>query len=273
MAKVKRMQPPRILGVVSDLDGTLLRSDGSISSSTMDLLLSIRSIGTPLVVATARTPRAVRKVRGYQALGRVVCANGAVVWDAARDEVVREVSFDSAALTAAVAELRAVLPEAALALLSAQKMFVDERYVALRRNGAAGAELFTDVTEVLSQHHIVMVAVRHPSFTADQLIGAASTAFGSLGSASFAGAPTIDIAPRATTKAAAVADEMTAAGCPAGATVAFGDMPNDLPLFAWAGWACAVANSHPSVLEAADEVVPSNDDDGVAHSVQRLLGL
>ncbi|MDQ6725791.1 MAG: HAD family hydrolase [Actinomycetota bacterium] len=50
-------------------------------------------------------------------------------------------------------------------------------------------------------------------------------------------------------------------------------MPNDLPLFGWAGWACAVANSHPDVLEAADEVVPSNDDDGVARTVQRLVGL
>ena len=174
MAKVKSVRPPRILGVVSDLDGTLLRSDGSISSSTMDLLLSIRAFGAPLVVATARTPRAVRKVAGHQALGRVVCANGAVVWDAARDEVVREVRFDSAALTAAITELRAVLPEAALALLSTQTMFAAAGYIALRRNGAAGAELFTDVTEVLSQHHIVMVAVRHPSFTADQLIGAAS---------------------------------------------------------------------------------------------------
>jgi hydroxymethylpyrimidine pyrophosphatase-like HAD family hydrolase len=49
-------------------------------------------------------------------------------------------------------------------------------------------------------------------------------------------------------------------------------MPNDLPLFAWAGWACAVANGHPEVL-AADEVVPSNDDDGVPRAVRRLLGL
>jgi hydroxymethylpyrimidine pyrophosphatase-like HAD family hydrolase len=62
-------------------------------------------------------------------------------------------------------------------------------------------------------------------------------------------------------------------GCPAEATVAFGDMPNDLPLLAWAGWACAVQNAHPEVLRAADEVIPSNDDDGVALTLQRLLHL
>jgi len=46
--------------------------------------------------------------------------------------------------------------------------------------------------------------------------------------------------------------------------IAFGDMPNDLPMLAWAGRAVAVANAHPEVLAAADEVTASNDDDGVA---------
>ena len=49
-------------------------------------------------------------------------------------------------------------------------------------------------------------------------------------------------------------------------------MPNDLPMFGWAGWACAVANGHPTVLAAADEIVSSNGDDGVARTVQRLVG-
>ena len=73
--------------------------------------------------------------------------------------------------------------------------------------------------------------------------------------------------------ATAVAVEMADAGCPGKETVVFGDMPNDLPLFAWSGWSCAVANGHPSVLAAADEIVPSNDEDGVALTVHRLLGL
>jgi hydroxymethylpyrimidine pyrophosphatase-like HAD family hydrolase len=93
-----------------------------------------------------------------------------------------------------------------------------------------------------------------------------------VGLASFAGVSVVDIVPHTTTKAVTVAEEMASKGCAAEATVAFGDMPNDLPLFGWAGWACAVANSHPDVLEAADEVVPSNNDDGVARTVQRLIG-
>jgi hydroxymethylpyrimidine pyrophosphatase-like HAD family hydrolase len=52
--------------------------------------------------------------------------------------------------------------------------------------------------------------------------------------------------------------------------VAFGDMPNDLPMLAWAGRGVAVANAHPAVLAAADEVTDSNDDDGVATYLDRL---
>jgi hydroxymethylpyrimidine pyrophosphatase-like HAD family hydrolase len=52
--------------------------------------------------------------------------------------------------------------------------------------------------------------------------------------------------------------------------IAFGDMPNDLPLLAWAGRAIAVANAHPEVLDAVDEVTASNDDDGVALVLETL---
>lgn len=231
----------------------------------------MRDLGTPCVVATARTPRALRKVRGHAHLGRVVCANGAIVFDAARDEIASEVWFEPTALATAVGQLRQSLPGAGVSLLSAQRMFLDHAYLALRGKGADGAEVFSAVEAVLSGHSISMVAVRHPTRTVDQFPAAVTDAFAGVGTASFAGTDTIDVAPGRTTKLSATATELAAAGCPPDATVAFGDMPNDLPLLAWSGWACAVANAHPSVLAAADEVVPSNDEDGVARTVSRLL--
>ncbi len=54
-------------------------------------------------------------------------------------------------------------------------------------------------------------------------------------------------------------------------SVAFGDMPNDLPMLAWAGRSFAVANAHHEVLAAADEVIASNDDDGVAQTLGPLV--
>ena len=60
-------------------------------------------------------------------------------------------------------------------------------------------------------------------------------------------------------------------GMGASEVVAFGDMPNDLPMLAWAGHAVAVANAHPDVRQIADEITASNDEDGVARVVERLL--
>lgn len=105
--------------------------------------------GVPLVVATARTPRALQKVSGYQRLGRVVCANGAIVWDAKRDELVEERYFDPSALAVAVHRLREVLPGAGVALLSARTMLLDGTYLGLRYKKADGAEVFADIELVL----------------------------------------------------------------------------------------------------------------------------
>jgi hydroxymethylpyrimidine pyrophosphatase-like HAD family hydrolase len=53
--------------------------------------------------------------------------------------------------------------------------------------------------------------------------------------------------------------------------IAFGDMPNDLPMLSWAGHGVAVANAHPDVRAAADEVTASNDESGVALVLERLF--
>jgi hydroxymethylpyrimidine pyrophosphatase-like HAD family hydrolase len=53
--------------------------------------------------------------------------------------------------------------------------------------------------------------------------------------------------------------------------IAFGDMPNDIPLLRLAGRGVAVANAHADVLRAADEITASNVDDGVAQVIERLL--
>jgi Cof subfamily protein (haloacid dehalogenase superfamily) len=54
-------------------------------------------------------------------------------------------------------------------------------------------------------------------------------------------------------------------------TIAFGDGENDIELLAWAGYAIAVANSHPQVLELADFVCPPVTEEGVAQVIEAYL--
>jgi Cof subfamily protein (haloacid dehalogenase superfamily) len=54
-------------------------------------------------------------------------------------------------------------------------------------------------------------------------------------------------------------------------TVACGDGENDRELLDWAGFGVAVANAHEDVLERADLVVPSVQDEGVADLLEAYL--
>jgi hydroxymethylpyrimidine pyrophosphatase-like HAD family hydrolase len=73
------------------------------------------------------------------------------------------------------------------------------------------------------------------------------------------------------TKASTLALLCADRGIAAEDVVALGDMPNDLPMLAWAGTSYAMANAHPTVRAAADHVAPANDDDGVAQVIESLL--
>ena len=55
-------------------------------------------------------------------------------------------------------------------------------------------------------------------------------------------------------------------------TIAFGDMPNDIPMFDWAARGVAMADAHPELKAVADEVTLTNEDDGVAVVLERVFG-
>jgi hypothetical protein len=80
-----------------------------------------------------------------------------------------------------------------------------------------------------------------------------------------------EIGPLGVTKGSVLVEWCRARGIPASAVWAFGDMPNDVPMLAWAGTSFAVANAHPDVHAAASHSCPSNDDDGVACVVESLI--
>ena len=81
----------------------------------------------------------------------------------------------------------------------------------------------------------------------------------------------MEISGAGVTKAYALRALREQLGVTPNAVVAFGDMPNDIPMLEWAGRSIAVANAHPDVIQVADEVTGSNDDDGVATALERLL--
>jgi hydroxymethylpyrimidine pyrophosphatase-like HAD family hydrolase len=82
----------------------------------------------------------------------------------------------------------------------------------------------------------------------------------------------IEVVPVGISKATGVAEVAGPLGFTAVDVVAFGDMPNDVPMLSWAGRGVAMGNAHPDALAAADEVTVTNADDGVARVLERWWG-
>jgi hydroxymethylpyrimidine pyrophosphatase-like HAD family hydrolase len=113
----------------------------------------------------------------------------------------------------------------------------------------------------------------HDEYDADQLLAVARRVIDpAVAAVTQAGLGYIEICPPGVDKATGLAVVAQAIGVDPDDVLVFGDMPNDLPMFDWAGFGrVAVANAHPEVLAAADERTLSNDADGVAVYLDAML--
>nr|MDT0659810.1 HAD family hydrolase [Micromonospora sp. DSM 115978] len=264
--------PPRL--VATDLDGTLLRRDRSISTRTTDVLTRISAGGTAVVLVTGRPLRWLPGV--YEQLRAplpAICANGAVVYDPVEDRVLRTDPLAPDLLAEVVRRLRAEVPGVSLAVevTDSRQMWHEVEYPVHWELGSATIRAVRDPTELISTPAVKLLA-RADGRDPDAFVRVVSGALGGLAEATHSSSSgLVEISAAGVTKAAGLAWFCERHGLAAEDVVAFGDMPNDVPMLTWAGRSVAVANAHPAVLAIADEVVASNDDDGVAGHLERLF--
>ena len=82
--------------------------------------------------------------------------------------------------------------------------------------------------------------------------------------------PLLELAPLGISKATGLARLAARHGVDAADVIVFGDAPNDVPMFEWAGTGYAVGNAHEAVKAVASHATESVDDDGVAVIIERL---
>ena len=258
---------PRL--VATDLDGTVVRADGTISARTVEAFARVRDSGAEFVFATGRPPRLMGPIAdAFGPFGTAICSNGALVYDMGTRSVVAEHAIDVRTLAETVRRLRAAIPGIGLAVEHATELHGDDIYeagawdadITVRRPGEAG----------LWNRPAPKLVGRHPHLTADELLALAAPELGDLVTVYHSnGERLVEAIAAGVSKAHALRHFAAARGITAEETMAFGDMPNDLPMLAWAGTSYAVANAHPSVLDAVGRVTLSNDEDGVARVIER----
>ena len=262
--------------IASDIDGTLLRSDGTISDRTRAAVAALEEAGHLFILVTGRPPRWLQPIREVlDHRGLAICANGGVVLDLHTNEVVEVQAMPDGVGMDVLTRLRAMDPSLVFGVEWADGFAHEQAYPkGIRRSELArGAAQDVASVEDLFDRPVVKLLAR--SAARRDLDGLATEAMAEIGDAAtvtWSSVSLLEVSAAGVTKAAALERFAAEHDHDADDVTAFGDMPNDLAMLRWAGHGVAVANAHDLVLAEADEVTASNDEDGVATVIERLLG-
>ena len=242
---------PRL--VATDLDGTLVHADGSVSDRTRAVLAALEDRGVPVVFVTARPLRwmddaladgrraragdrlqrrhrvrrgaraRVRELRGHRSRGRAGCSREAIY---------------------------AGVPGASIAIETVAGIRCDPTYDDSLHPGAVRAARRGSLEEIWTDP-AVKVLVRHAGHGPGAVPGGGDRR----GRALWRSRPgrstaLMEISAPGVTKGSALVALAAELGVEAADVIAFGDMPNDLPMLTWAGTSYAMANAHPDVRSA-----------------------
>jgi HAD superfamily hydrolase (TIGR01484 family) len=259
---------PQVRLVASDLDGTLLRPDGTVSGRTRAAIERVIAAGVTFVIVTGRPSRSVREIAARAGVrGLAICANGALVYDLDADEVVAATPLAAEVGRRLVTELHAALPGAVFASET------EDRFQAMTgwgRRGLSAGGVELDDPLALVAAPVIKLLVRHPERPFAELVGRVRAVAGEDAVVTWSGVGLAEVSAAGVTKAFALEWVCRRLGVTPDRVVALGDMPNDLPMLAWAGRSVAVANADAEVVAAADEVTAANTDDGVAIILERI---
>lgn len=259
--------------VACDIDGTLLRTDGTLSPRTAVVLAALP---VPAVLVTGRPVRWLRQL--YDQMVEplpAVCANGAVVYDPDTDEILRAEPLSVDLLLDVTKRLREAVPDIALAVeVEDGRSFWYEEAWPMTWDGEHRQVRLLANPEQLTAVPAVKLLARSAGCAPDEFFELVSRTLGAAAEITHSSSSALaEISAAGVTKAAGLAWLCEREGFAQKQVVAFGDMPNDVPMLAWAGHAVAMANAHPAVREVADEETLSNDEDGVAVYLSRAFSL
>ncbi|WP_432789881.1 HAD family hydrolase [Brevibacterium sp. K11IcPPYGO002] len=256
--------------VASDIDGTLLLNWKPISTATIDAIHRCQDAGIPFVLVTGRPMRWLAPIaEQIPDLGRVVCVNGAVVYDIASQSVVDAHTIDAQSLTEIIAAVRVDHPEARFAYETLNGGFIDREFVTGRPREA---RIIDDVSE-LAGEDVVKVLVRLATSDSQAMHDLIDPLVDGTCHASFSEPDNglVELAPFGITKAKTLEDLCDHLGVGRSQVMAFGDMPNDIEMLSWAGHGVAMGNALGSVKAIAAAVTDEVDDDGVARYLDAVL--
>ncbi|MFI2202027.1 HAD-IIB family hydrolase [Streptomyces sp. NPDC020192] len=270
--------PPRL--IATDLDGTLLRDDKSVSPRTVAALAAAEEAGIEVFFVTGRPARWMDVVSNHvHGHGLAICGNGAAVVDlhggpgAHRFVKVRELARTNA--LDAVRRLRAAAPGTVFAVEQTYGFHQEPDYPKLHMeipDNLLPAERLLAPDGPDAGQPVLKILAYHPDLDPDAFLMLARLAIGDRANVTRSSpSALLELSGPEVSKASTLALCCAERGISHEEVVAFGDMPNDLEMLTWAGRSYAMGNAHPDVLAAASGRTVANNEDGVAVVIEQLL--
>jgi Cof subfamily protein (haloacid dehalogenase superfamily) len=258
--------------LLSDVDGTLVRSDKSLSPRTVDAVHALHDAGIAFAVTSGRPPRGMEMLVEPLALRTPIAAfNGGLLVNPDLSTLEERVlpegivprvlelleSFDLSVWVYRGAEWLVSDPDGAHVAREAQTVQFEPTVVPSYDGVREGVAKIVGVSDDY-----------------DAVATAAETTRGELGdhvSASRSQPYYLDVTHPEANKGAVVTFLARHYEISTDDVATIGDMPNDVLMFAHSGLSIAMGNAHREVQRAARQVTTTNDDDGFAYAVERFI--
>ncbi|MEE1752154.1 HAD family hydrolase [Streptomyces sp. SP18CS02] len=266
-----RPGPTGFTVVATDLDGTLLRGDLSVSARTRKALAGAVASGARHLVVTGRPApgcRSLLKPLGYR--GLAVCGQGAQLYDVGADRLLSSATLDRPTVRRLIGRIAEEAGPLELGVVTAGmsgEFLVTPGFAERVRHGW---RLVEEPAELWARP-LEKVLIRSRERDDDALAALALRVCERRINVTHSGEGLVELLPAGVSKASGLAAAARRLGFTPAETIAFGDMPNDIPMFEWAGHGVAMGNAHAELRRRADEIAPTNEEDGVAAVLERLF--
>jgi len=155
--------------VATDLDGTLLRSDKTISEQTSALLQRLQSADVAIVLVSARPPRGLRQMaRDFHLGGRAICCNGAIIYDLDRDSSLQEHPLLPQQVEHLVTLLSASLSDLSFAAENGQSVTCEAAFYPFCTQTASPPPRIVDISAICQSPQI-KILVHHATLPIEEL--------------------------------------------------------------------------------------------------------
>lgn len=256
--------------IAIDLDGTLVRSDQSISQRTIDTLIHVQEMGVKLAIASGRptygTAHVADTLRLQDFGGYVMSYNGGEIYDWQTKQRLHAQTLDKKLIpylySYAQTQGLPIMTYIGKEVVSEEE---DNRYIqySSMRNRMSIKKVDNFVKAVQEEEIVKCIIVGDPDVLPPLEAELQSTLKGRAGA--FRSEPFfLEIVPQGIDKGKGLSILLNKLGMKREDLLAFGDGYNDIPMLQFAGTGVAMGNAAEEIKKAADEVAPSNNDDGIA---------